>query len=170
MENKNWNSTLALSTNPDLTSLVTPYNLPKTINFLMKANQKLLLGAVAIENLRSKIPPSNFSGSLLVFKSTEFEGLKLISKQQVEFKANVPPSRNKFFELSTPLTIEANCEYKLRFIFDSSWIPRNFYSLTKHADYCSNLDESTKITISPETMNGKTIENELPIILFFNRM
>lgn len=165
-----YNSNGALVTDSKLSGLVTPYNLPKTINILIKSNQKVLLGAIAIDSLRSKNSTTNFSGSLIVHKSSEYEGLVLVCSQRIEFKTNRSPLKQHILELCQPIIIEPNREYRLRFVFDNSWVARNFYCLSKIAQYDTKIDANTTITITPEKLNGDVIENELPVILYFNRL
>lgn len=165
-----WNTEKALITDSKVTGLVTPYNLPKTVNVLLRSNQKVLLGAIAIDNLRSKNSITSFTGSLIVHKMTEHEGLVLVGKEPIEFKTNRSPLKQYKMELLRPITIEPNREYKLRFVFDNSWIPRNFYCLSKIVQYDTKIDANTTIIITPEKLNGDVIENELPLILHFNRL
>lgn len=165
-----WNTEKALVTDSRIAGLVTPYNLPKSVNILVKSNQKVLLGAVAVDNLRSKNSMTSFTGSLIVHKATQHEGLVLVGKQPIEFKTNRSPLKQHKVELVRPIAIEPNREYRLRFVFDNSWVPRNFYCLSKIVQYDTKIDEATTITITPEKMNGDIIENELPLILYFNRL
>lgn len=165
-----WDSSRILCSNPVTAGLITPYNLPKSVNMLINSNKKVLLGAIAIDGLRSKSANSGFSGNLIVFQSPEVGKPVLVGKQRIEFKANVSELQKKFFELSTPIVIEPYCEYRFRFVFDSSWVPRNFYCLTKIIKYDTNIDDATTITVSPEKHNGDAAENELPLILYFNRI
>ena len=128
------------------------------------------MGAVAVDNLRSKNSMNSFSGSLIVHKSSEHEGLVFVGQQPIEFKTNRSPLKQHKVELARPITIEPNRDYRLRFVFDNSWIPRNFYCLTKIVQYDTKIDATTTVTITPEKMNGDVIENELPLILHFNRL
>lgn len=150
MEKFTWDPTRILRSNLETVGLVTPYHLPKTINVLISSNKQLLLGAIGIESLHSKSAPSCFSGAMIVFQMTEFGKPQLIVKQRIEVKANRPDLKKEFIELSTPIVMQPKCEYKLRFVFDSSWTPRNFYCLNKIVKCDSVIDGETTINISPE--------------------
>lgn len=160
----------ALVTDSKIAGLVTPYNLPKTVNIFVTSTQNVLLGAISVDNLRSKSSTNSFTGSLIVHKQTEHDGLVFVSQQPIEFKTNRSPLKKHIFDLLRPITIEPNCDYRLRFVFDNSWVPRNFYCLSKIVQYDTKIDETITITIRPEKVNGDVIENELPLILYFNRL
>lgn len=165
-----WNTDLALASDAKMATLITPYNVPKSVNVLIKSNKKVLLGAIEIDNLRSKSGPNGLTGSIIIHKPIEQGGLALIGKQPIEFKANRSALKKSRFELIRPVVIEADTTYRIRLVFDSSWVARNFYCLTKNAQYNANIDSSTTISITPEKMNGDVLENELPLILYFNRL
>lgn len=169
MSTKEWNTSNALATSSNTSGLVLPYNVPRVINVLVRSNQKVLLGAISIDNLRSKNLPGVFSGQLIVNK-TEDGRSSLIAKQSIEIKANRPAMSEQKITLSTPIVIEPEAEYRLRFVFDHSWAARTFYCLTKINDYDTKIDANTTITLSPEKVNGDVLENELPLILYFNKL
>lgn len=161
----------AFATNLNTTGLMTPYNVPKTVNILLRSNRKVLLGAIAIDNLRCKLSPSNISGWLIVSNPNDFAGRSsLVAKQQITFKANAPAMGKHVVDLISPVVINPDKDYRLRFVFDNSWVPRNFYCLTKIIQYDTHVSEAIKISIVPEKFHGDTIENELPLILFFNKL
>lgn len=169
-EKGTWDASRILSSNPLTVSLITPFNVPKSVNILVSSNQKVLLGAIDIDNLRSKSAPTNLSGNFIVHKLGEIGQLVLIAKQNIEFKANIPELQRKSFQLSIPIIIQPDCKYKMRFVFDTSWAPRNFYCLTKIVKNDMNIDGETTVTTSPEIFNGDTSENELPMVFYFNRL
>lgn len=165
-----WDTSNAFATNSITTGLVTPYNLPKTINVIVKSNQKVLLGAISVDDLRSKNSPGTFSGQLIVYKSNAIISPIFVGKQPIQFKTNRPASTTPRIDLINSIVIEPEFDYRLRFVFDHSWVPRTFYCLTKIIQYDTNIDADTTISLIPEKYNGDVAENELPLILYFNKM
>lgn len=169
-KNDRWDGARAFATNLNTTALMTPYNLPKTVNILLRSNEEVLLGGIAIDNLRCKLSPSDISGWLIVSRPTDFAGRpSLVTKQPITFKANRPALSKQVVELE-PIIIEPNKDYRLRFVFDNSWVPRNFYCLTKIIQHNTQVSDAIKISVIPEKFHGDTCENELPLVLFFNKL